>query len=42
MKKANDIFQISLSWAHFLSSLAMASKYKPHMQEHRQRYWPAA
>lgn len=42
MKKSNDIFQISLSWVNFLSSLAIASKYKPHMQDHCQPYWPAA
>ena len=42
MKKAIDIFQISLCWENFLSSLAMASKYKPHMQDHCQHYWSAA
>jgi len=42
MKKADHILRIRLSWANFLSSLAMASKYKLHMQDHRHRYWPAA
>jgi len=38
MKKANDIFRIGLSWVNFLVSLAMASKYKLHMQDRRQHY----
>jgi len=42
MEKAKNIFRISPSRPNFLSSSAMASKYKPHMQDHRQRYWPAA
>ena len=42
MKEANEIFRISSNCENFLSSLAMASKYKPHMQDHRQPYSLAA